>query len=172
MITICTVCRGNLHRSPVAAAALRRELDAGLFRVLSAGLAAVPGQPSPSELVAAAAEHGLDLHDHRATPLESAGQADLYVTMTRQQARQMLVDHAWSKGRVVPYGELPMLLQREVRDGDVLGTVARRSSQLLLGKGNHDIADPKHDSLKVHRPLVAELIRTAELISARWPVPR
>lgn len=165
---ICTVCRGNLHRSPVAAAALQRALGDPATMVRSAGLAVTSGRPSPPDLVAAAAESGLDLASHRARALDVNEPADLYLPMTRQQARQLVVDHPWTSGRVVPYGELAQLLAREVRHGDLAAAVARRTPERLLGVSSSDIADPPHDSLKVHRALVSRIVAVADEISSGW----
>lgn len=166
MITVVTVCRGNIHRSPVAAAALRRLLDPEQFVVRSAGLSFAEGRPCPRDLLQAAREHGLDLASHRSAAITATDPADLLLPMTRQQARQLLVDHRWTTGKVIPFGELPGLLRRGSPGSDLADLVARRSSHDLLGRGPNDIADPPHDSLRVHRTLVANLVAVAEQISA------
>src|SRR2546422_3228666 len=62
---LLVVCRGNICRSPFAAALLRPALSRSRVRVDSVGLTA-PGRPSPPEAVAAAARPGGGLSGHRA----------------------------------------------------------------------------------------------------------
>ena len=79
------VCTGNTCRSPLAAAALVRELgaDRERVRVGSAGTAAEDGSPASEESIEIAAVQGLDLEDHRALRLtaEIAKAADLVIVM-------------------------------------------------------------------------------------------
>jgi protein-tyrosine phosphatase len=90
------ICTGNTCRSPLAEALCKKrladrlgctveELPARGFLVLSAGLAAAPGDSAATEAVAVAREYGADLGQHRSRPLtlELAAQADELVTMTR-----------------------------------------------------------------------------------------
>ncbi|MFQ5946191.1 MAG: low molecular weight protein arginine phosphatase [Anaerolineae bacterium] len=85
------VCTGNLCRSPLAAALLRRMLkDAGIehrVTVVSAGIAALDGQPAAALALEVAAEVGLDLAGHRsrAVDREAMRGADLIVTMEQVQ---------------------------------------------------------------------------------------
>lgn len=79
------VCTGNTCRSPLAAAALARELGPDRERVLvgSAGTAASAGSPASPESVTVAAADGLDLKGHLARRLtaELAKAADLVIVM-------------------------------------------------------------------------------------------
>ncbi|MGI6269346.1 MAG: low molecular weight protein arginine phosphatase [Candidatus Howiella sp.] len=86
---IIFVCTGNTCRSPMAEGlfkAFLRERGIGGVEVLSAGLAAFPGAPASEKSVAAMAEVGIDISDHRAAPL-SPGMldADRILTMTAEQ---------------------------------------------------------------------------------------
>ncbi|MEL6481682.1 MAG: low molecular weight phosphotyrosine protein phosphatase [Pseudomonadota bacterium] len=68
MLRVLCVCRGNLCRSPMAAAALSEALAAsgGVAEVQSAGAAAWHvGDPAEPAAVVAAAAVGLDLTQHR-----------------------------------------------------------------------------------------------------------
>lgn len=86
-LRILLVCTGNTCRSPLAAAALGRELEADRERVEigSAGTAAMDGSPASAESAAIAARDGLDLEAHRARQLtpELARGADLLIVMER-----------------------------------------------------------------------------------------
>jgi L-malate glycosyltransferase len=68
--SILVLCKGNIVRSPFAAALLTRELaDGPSIRVRSAGLEATPGNPADPTAQSVAAARGLDLSAHRATPV-------------------------------------------------------------------------------------------------------
>jgi protein-tyrosine-phosphatase len=77
-VRVLFVCTGNTCRSPLAAAALVRELggDAARVEVLSAGTSAWEGQPASEGTRDVAARAGVDLASHRArratTPLARA----------------------------------------------------------------------------------------------------
>jgi len=66
---ILFVCTGNICRSPFAAEAARKRLEAAGFEVGSAGTIADRGRPSTDDAVAAAAELGIDLTAHRSRPV-------------------------------------------------------------------------------------------------------
>jgi L-threonylcarbamoyladenylate synthase len=89
------VCTGNTCRSPLAEALCKKlladrlgcpveELSGRGFVVLSAGLAAVRGEPAASEAVEVARELGADLSGHSSRPAtpDLLAQADLIVGMT------------------------------------------------------------------------------------------
>jgi len=87
---LLVVCRGNICRSPFAAALLRRALSRVGVRVDSAGFVR-PNCPAPPEAVAAAARHGVDLADHRSRLIapDLARAADLIVVMDPVQQRDV-----------------------------------------------------------------------------------
>ncbi|MDW8068079.1 MAG: low molecular weight protein arginine phosphatase [Anaerolineae bacterium] len=93
--TVLLVCTGNLCRSPMAAAFLRRQLDENGsrqgWRVQSAGIWAEEGQPASSGAVAAMAEWGIDLSGHRSRRLTRpmVEEADLILGMTPQHVEAM-----------------------------------------------------------------------------------
>ena len=66
------VCTGNICRSPFAEA-LAQELDDRLdVAFSSAGTSAIDGTPATATGVAVAAELGIDMRNHRATPITAA----------------------------------------------------------------------------------------------------
>ncbi len=88
---VLVICRGNLFRSPFAAAVLRRELQrrgAAPVRVDSAGFTA-QGRPSPPHAIAAAARRGIDLtgHSSQFVIADLARAADLIIVMEELQRR-------------------------------------------------------------------------------------
>jgi protein-tyrosine-phosphatase len=82
------VCTGNICRSPLAEALLRKEIgERGLdaLEVMSAGTGAWDGAPASEGAYLVGLEHDLDLSGHRARLLtrEQVQQADLVLTMAR-----------------------------------------------------------------------------------------
>ena len=85
MKTILFICTGNVCRSPMAEALFRRATAGrGDFRVLSAGLGAVDGQPPTQHSVTAMRELGVDISAQRSRALtvNLLQQADYIFGMT------------------------------------------------------------------------------------------
>jgi RpiB/LacA/LacB family sugar-phosphate isomerase len=85
MKTILFICTGNVCRSPMAEALFRRAAAGrGDFRVLSAGLGAVDGQPPTAHSVTAMRELGVDISGQRSRALTTTllEQADYVFGMT------------------------------------------------------------------------------------------
>jgi len=96
MFSIVTVCTGNICRSPMAEALLRREIErAGLGDAVTVGSAGVSdeehGNPVDPRAGAVLADNGLELPEHsahRVTDRELA-EADLLLAMTAEHARRL-----------------------------------------------------------------------------------
>lgn len=86
--SVLVVCHGNICRSPMAAALLRRALVPLGIEVRSAGMIGF-NRPAPPEAVAAAARHAVDLTAHRSRLLTADGvrSAGLIVAMDPSQRR-------------------------------------------------------------------------------------
>jgi ribose 5-phosphate isomerase B len=85
MKTILFICTGNVCRSPMAEALFRHAVQGrGKFRVLSAGLGALDGQPPTPHSVRAMRELGIDISGQRSRMLtgELVRQADYIFGMT------------------------------------------------------------------------------------------
>ncbi|HEY1660861.1 MAG TPA: serine hydroxymethyltransferase [Verrucomicrobiae bacterium] len=85
MKTILFICTGNICRSPMAEGLFRQATNGnGQFRIFSAGLGAVDGQPPTSHSVNAMREIGIDISPQRSRALtaELVRQADYIFGMT------------------------------------------------------------------------------------------
>lgn len=91
---ILLLCTGNTCRSPMAAALLRRKLEAAGRNdtVESAGLFALSGSPATDDAVTAMREIGLELSAHRSTQVtkEQAEKADAILVMTESHRQSLL----------------------------------------------------------------------------------
>lgn len=102
------VCTGNICRSPLAEALMRRVLEQReLTRIdaLSAGTGAWDGAPASEGAYLVGLERGIDLSGHRARLLtrELVEGADLILTMARHHRAR--VDEVGGEGRVHVLGE-------------------------------------------------------------------
>jgi glycine hydroxymethyltransferase len=85
MKTILFLCTGNICRSPMAEGLFRHAIKGrGEFRVLSAGLGALDGQPPSPHSVQAMKEIGIDITHQRSRALtaELVRSADFILGMT------------------------------------------------------------------------------------------
>ncbi|HZF02165.1 MAG TPA: serine hydroxymethyltransferase [Methylomirabilota bacterium] len=85
MKTILFLCTGNVCRSPMAEGLFRRAVKGrGEFRILSAGLGAIDGQPPTPHSVTAMRELGIDISNQRSRALTTdlVRQADFIFGMT------------------------------------------------------------------------------------------
>jgi protein-tyrosine phosphatase len=101
------VCHGNIMRSALAEAALRRELGRdSQIRVASAGTAAVPGKKADPRTITYARAAGLDLDSHWATLLDRslAEQAALLLALDRRIEAEILALGDGLSGRTVLLG--------------------------------------------------------------------
>jgi protein-tyrosine phosphatase len=177
---ILFVCTGNICRSPTAAA-----LFASRFRgqddmvVASAGTLDL-GQPSPDEVIAAAAELGADIGDHLSHRFTSDDltAADLIIGMAREHVREVVLScpPVWPRTFTLP--EL-------VRRGNTVGPRAseeslsgwldrvhegRHHTDLLGTSAEDDVPDPIGGTRAEYRAsamLIAGLVD--ELVGLAWP---
>lgn len=174
------VCTGNVCRSPVAerlAAAWAREAlahspEAADVDVASAGLAAVDGRPTDPASADALSALGGDPADFRSRSftVESAEDADLVLTMTREQRRTVLEATPRGLRRTFTLTEAADLLQRADLTGLPFLPLGQRARELgrrldaaRAGRptaDGDDIADPMGQQADVHRA-VADRVATA-----------
>jgi len=83
--TVCTLCTGNICRSPMAEALLRARAGARLEAVYSAGIGALVGHGADPHALEVMAGHGIDIAAHRAQQASNSVlmRADLVLAMDR-----------------------------------------------------------------------------------------
>src|SRR6476659_6599129 len=94
MKTVLFVCTGNICRSPMAEGIFRHAVEGrGNYRVISAGLGALDGQPPSSHAVTAVKELGIDISSQRSRMLtpELVHQADYIFGMTHSHVDTVML---------------------------------------------------------------------------------
>ncbi len=107
-LTVCFVCTGNTCRSPMAQAWLTAHHGDRKIRVLSAGLAAVPGQPISRNAVLALQAAGVEntpdnpYESHTAVPLDALTvlSCDRIIGMTDAHAMQILLRYPEAASKI------------------------------------------------------------------------
>ena len=105
---ILVVCVGNICRSPMAEALLRRELRGqDEYTVESAGLGALVGHPASEHSVALMDELGLDISVHRARQIhpDMVKASDLVLVMEAGHKRAIDDADPTARGKVYRLGE-------------------------------------------------------------------
>ena len=181
---ILVVCTANQCRSPLAAAALRHEVDRrelaveiGPVEIRSAGLGD-EGVPATSATVRAGAALGLDLTAHRSQRVDAklVGGADLVIGMERQHVREATILDPTAFGRAFTLKEL-------VRRGEAVGPrgsepiaewlarvhAGRRGADLLGASPADDVADPTTSRIVDHSMMADEVTDlAARLVTLLW----
>jgi protein-tyrosine-phosphatase len=112
MRSILFVCTGNICRSPMAEALLRRRLErSGTiegWRLDSAGIRASRGAPATRKVVTALREWGINLNDHRSQPvsLKLLQTFKLVLVMTESQQEGLTLDFPTMAPRIHLISEL------------------------------------------------------------------
>lgn len=125
MKSIVIVCTGNICRSPLAEAIMKRELARrapGRFAVSSAGTGAWDGASASEGAYLVAIENGLDVSDHRARLLtrELVEKADLIFTMARHH--RLRAQELGGDGKVFLLGEYAGRVGVEAEVADPFGS--------------------------------------------------
>jgi protein-tyrosine phosphatase len=177
--TILVVCTGNLCRSPVAEAYLRKHVSTlrGIT-VRSAGTGTEEGRPLPQETRVVGARHGLSLKpsSHRIWVSDIAA-ADLIITMTREHRREVVRMDRRANRRVFTLRELERVIEAvggaRARGGagdetawvDELSTM-RGTAARPTREADDDVVDPFGRAESVYDQMLSEMLPALDALIA------
>jgi protein-tyrosine phosphatase len=115
LLKVLIVCTGNICRSPIAHGLLHdraRRVGEDWLEVRSAGTWGRSGSGATPEAVSAAAGLGVDIEAHRSSRFndDMAKWADLIITMTTEQAAEVLQESPEARAKTFTLKELVSLL--------------------------------------------------------------
>lgn len=180
MFRIATVCTGNVCRSVLAEAVLKRDLPSDIFYVTSAGIRATTGMAVPARQISTARKlgvSGLEEHTARAVSVDTLAGNDLILGMSRGHRRRLLqLDTASARrtftlrefARLAPLVTTEGVEQEMLRNHNPLraavAAVALKRGLLPPPKKREDldIVDPYLQSRRVYRQSRDQLVPAAE----------
>lgn len=136
MNTILVICIGNICRSPMAEALLKRAFPEKTIH--SAGLHAMIGFPADLHAIAIMQEQGIDITGHRARQLTErmVSQAELILTMDAEQKHIIGSNYSTARGKVRRLGEFGKF---DIADPYRMGMDSFRESYRLIDQGVNDL---------------------------------
>jgi protein-tyrosine-phosphatase/predicted ATP-grasp superfamily ATP-dependent carboligase len=114
------VCKGNICRSPLAAAYMRTRMEQeGRYGVIdSAGLETTEGKEADPAAKLVAQRHGLSLESHKTKQISDVlvDQADLILVMEPDQQARIIRSYPRAKGKVFLLGCFEAAISAEIND--------------------------------------------------------
>ena len=143
-VRVTFVCTGNVVRSPVAAALLRRHLDGLPVEVDSRGVVDIGPVPADAAAILAAYELGVDVRAHRARSFERGelSDVDLVVGFEPRHISAAVVDGGAQLGRTFTVTELAGLLELQHAGGSFADVIARAAARRRNPLSSPALADP------------------------------
>jgi protein-tyrosine phosphatase len=168
MTSILVVCSGNICRSPIAEALLRRAIerrdDVETPAIGSAGTIAMEGAPATREAVAAARELGVDITRHAARRLTDPmiSGANLLLCMAAEHREEIEERVPDARDRTFTLKELTRLLERDAapdRSWRVARAARARDEGALTetDRFDQDVVDPLGMPLETYLAIAYEL---------------
>lgn len=127
--SILVLCEGNVCRSPIAEAFLKKSLGPE-WRIASAGLGALVGQGVDPELCQMTAEYGVDIATHRGKQLDPAQMqaSDLVFALDKDIYKECISLYPMTRGRVFLLGHWLGADRSEVADPYRRGPAVMRAT--------------------------------------------
>lgn len=173
LVTILTVCTGNICRSPLAEQMLRlRFAGDPRFEIGSAGLHAVVGARMDNDAALQLRSHGGDPTGLQGEQISNGhvDVADLILTMTRSQRDDVIRRYPRAMQRTFTMAEFVALLDGidnvhgDVRTAlELIAHAARTRARVRLSKTD-DIFDPIDSAVEVHKAVGNQIVALVDKI--------
>ncbi|MEM9891681.1 MAG: hypothetical protein AAF962_12515 [Actinomycetota bacterium] len=154
------VCTANICRSPTAELLSRYRYGEDRVLVRSAGFL-MEGESSPSLLIDALAEHGIDGSHHRSHKVDvaSLNAADLVLTMEGDHVQRATLLHREAFPKIMPLTEAAAVIREHgpMVPADLVAAVNRERDPGSYLSTTWDVDDPYKRKLKDYRRAVVEI---------------
>lgn len=171
VITIVTVCTGNICRSPLAERMFQMRLASNpSFEISSAGLHAVVGAPMDLDAADQLRAHGGDpaeLYGEQITKIHVTA-ADLILTMTRKQRDELIREFPLAMHRTFTMAEFAVLSELVADSSTSFLELVSRASRFRFRahlSDSDDVPDPIDASVAVHQLVGNQIVALVDRIS-------